>query len=219
MVEGEEGGSREAVTRGTQMRLSCTRCCQYAYESRELPLTSTNATCLSSSSESPLAPNRGRAVYRPYVSPFPAVHAGPRTMSVSDGDAGKGKGPGSETSSSPSATSLDVQTTSTCPMLRVPLAPDHVRPPVPSSRQIIATLFARFFILPTCIFYAVLTRSGVSFPAHESALLYVSLIVVNIYTAAGYTRWKHARSARRLGASLVPRVKGKWPGNVDVSCS
>ncbi|KAF8331895.1 cytochrome P450 monooxygenase CYP63 [Cantharellus anzutake] len=31
-----------------------------------------------------------------------------------------------------------------------------------------------------------------------------------------YTRFKHSREAAKLGAVLPPRMKGKWPGNVDI---
>ena len=31
-----------------------------------------------------------------------------------------------------------------------------------------------------------------------------------------FREWKHHREAKRLGARLVPRIRGRWPGNVDV---
>ena len=29
-------------------------------------------------------------------------------------------------------------------------------------------------------------------------------------------KWKETREARRMGARQIPRLKGKWPGNLDI---
>lgn len=45
-----------------------------------------------------------------------------------------------------------------------------------------------------------------------------SFIIIPIFTTARiwYLDVKHARHAAALGARFVPRVKGKWFGNLDV---
>jgi hypothetical protein len=54
--------------------------------------------------------------------------------------------------------------------------------------------------IPTAVFVAVWIFT---FPAY-------------LEVQATYTRSKHMREARKLGAELIPSVKGKWPGNVDI---
>lgn len=51
----------------------------------------------------------------------------------------------------------------------------------------------------------------------ESIGLYWALVATRIGTAIAYKQWDYERRAQALGAVTVPKVHGKWPGNVDVS--
>ncbi|KAI5983159.1 cytochrome P450 monooxygenase CYP63 [Pisolithus marmoratus] len=49
-----------------------------------------------------------------------------------------------------------------------------------------------------------------------SPLLYVSSIVLAAIARVQYTDMVQQREAKQLGARLIPRVVGRWPGNIDV---
>lgn len=49
-----------------------------------------------------------------------------------------------------------------------------------------------------------------SFPAHLLS------IVLAVIARVQYTEIVQRREAKQLGARLIPRVVGKWPGNIDV---
>ncbi|KAI6015338.1 cytochrome P450 monooxygenase CYP63 [Pisolithus orientalis] len=49
-----------------------------------------------------------------------------------------------------------------------------------------------------------------------SPLAYVSSIVFAAIARVQYTDMAQQREAKQLGARLIPRVVGKWPGNIDV---
>ncbi|KAF8331983.1 uncharacterized protein EI90DRAFT_2919015 [Cantharellus anzutake] len=42
------------------------------------------------------------------------------------------------------------------------------------------------------------------------------LVLVYLWTWDKYGQWKGRREAKKLGAVFIPRVKGKWPGNLDL---
>lgn len=47
--------------------------------------------------------------------------------------------------------------------------------------------------------------------------IYAALVLTEVWTMVGMRDFEHARRARAAGAQLVPKIKGRWPGNVDVS--
>ncbi|THH04268.1 hypothetical protein EW145_g5647 [Phellinidium pouzarii] len=73
----------------------------------------------------------------------------------------------------------------------------------------------RIFIFPTVVLfqachYARVRLGLLSVPAHVLAIVLWGLTRNIIYDV------KQAQEARRLGAKPVARIKGKWPGNVDI---
>ncbi|QRW11477.1 cytochrome P450 family protein [Ceratobasidium sp. AG-Ba] len=69
-------------------------------------------------------------------------------------------------------------------------------------RRALITTLARFIGLPTTLIYAALKLSQF----HSATWLQYILLV----SSTSY------REARRLGARPIPRIQGKWPGNIDV---
>ena len=49
-----------------------------------------------------------------------------------------------------------------------------------------------------------------------ATLVYLAFIPLWISLTSWYTIWKQDRRARQLGATPIPRAKGKWPGNIDI---
>lgn len=75
------------------------------------------------------------------------------------------------------------------------------------------------FLLPllfTLVEYRLLSLAQISLSPYLSWGLYpLTLLVWNTFRVQ-YDEWFHSREARRLGARLVPRVEGKWIGNLDL---
>ncbi|KAH9921357.1 cytochrome P450 monooxygenase CYP63 [Fomitopsis serialis] len=69
--------------------------------------------------------------------------------------------------------------------------------------------FALTYVLLTAVFGS----AGAGFVA---TLAYISSIPVWITVTSWYSVWKNDRRARQLGATPIPRAKGKWPGNLDI---
>ena len=73
----------------------------------------------------------------------------------------------------------------------------------------------RGFIVPSAVLSLVTSQTNIrlgcmTLPCHIFAVL--------LWTGARilYAEWMQPREARKLGAIPIPRVNGKWPGNVDV---
>jgi hypothetical protein len=49
-----------------------------------------------------------------------------------------------------------------------------------------------------------------------SLLLYVLSIPLCFILQVQMTEWKQRREAEKLGARMVPRIRGRWPGNLDI---
>ncbi|KAL6301016.1 cytochrome P450 [Sparassis latifolia] len=49
-----------------------------------------------------------------------------------------------------------------------------------------------------------------------AVVIYVLSPCVWISLKAWYTTWTNDRRARQLGARIIPRARGKWPGNIDI---
>ena len=67
---------------------------------------------------------------------------------------------------------------------------------------VVVSLSARF-CFPTLSWYAVLGLQLLSIPLWNQIRV-------------AYSDFTHARDAKRLGAEQVPRIIGKWPGNIDI---
>ncbi|KAH9927640.1 cytochrome P450 [Fomitopsis serialis] len=75
--------------------------------------------------------------------------------------------------------------------------------------------FVRIVVVPWATLFALLRTTEVrlgllAVPAH------VVFIVFWAYTRLQYADWMHRRDARRMGARPIPRVRGRWPGNLDI---
>jgi hypothetical protein len=78
-------------------------------------------------------------------------------------------------------------------------------------RRIIKDIFCAI-VLPPLITSALahLFRVRLSLPAYLLSILLTAIARVQ------YTQLVQRREAKQLGARLIPRVVGKWPGNIDV---
>ncbi|KDN35004.1 hypothetical protein RSAG8_11947, partial [Rhizoctonia solani AG-8 WAC10335] len=86
-------------------------------------------------------------------------------------------------------------------------------------RLVWLTSLARFIGYPACVLTAALRLAG---PKRlvDSSLLLGALYVISVPIFWGFRNTirdvMRAREAKRLGARIVPKVKGKWPGNIDL---
>jgi hypothetical protein len=88
---------------------------------------------------------------------------------------------------------------------------------IPDYRKRILISLAKAFIVPpllTTLALRLLPRLAVSLA------VYLPLILLSIPIAIGlrsqYTVWCQDREADRMGAKSITRVRGRWPGNLDV---
>lgn len=74
--------------------------------------------------------------------------------------------------------------------------------------------------LPSLVVHAALILLSHIFRWNLSAgiivLVWLFALPVYLQACSTYTRFTHVREARRLGARLVPRIHGRFPGNVDL---
>jgi hypothetical protein len=87
---------------------------------------------------------------------------------------------------------------------------------IPDYRKRILVSLAKAFIVPpllTTLALRLLCRS-------LSLFIYLPLLLLSIPVAIGlrsqYTLWCQDREAARMGAKVITRVRGRWPGNLDV---
>jgi hypothetical protein len=75
-----------------------------------------------------------------------------------------------------------------------------------------------YFILPIIIAIAALHLLKPTISLHP--LLQIPLVILSIPVTnvirVNYNDFFRRREARRLGAEMIPRVKTKWPGNIDL---
>jgi hypothetical protein len=55
-----------------------------------------------------------------------------------------------------------------------------------------------------------------SFSTSAFVAVWVFTLPVYVQARSAYTHYVHIREARKLGAELVPSIRGKWPGNLDI---
>lgn len=87
---------------------------------------------------------------------------------------------------------------------------------IPDYRKRILISLAKAFIVPpllTTLALRILCRSLPLF-------IYLPLLLLSIPIAIGlrsqYTLWSQDKEAARMGAKPITRVRGRWPGNLDV---
>ncbi|QRV82734.1 cytochrome P450 family protein [Ceratobasidium sp. AG-Ba] len=87
-------------------------------------------------------------------------------------------------------------------------------------RRALITTLARFIGLPTTLIYAALKLSQFHSATWLQYIfvgfLYVLSVPVFWSVRNVVHLWWQDREARRLGARPIPRIQGKWPGNIDV---
>jgi hypothetical protein len=74
----------------------------------------------------------------------------------------------------------------------------------------------RIFFLPSLLLFVILTLSETRLLSYLCFLLYPAFIILATCLRTLYADYVQAADARRLGARPIPRVKGKWPGNIDI---
>jgi ABC-type Fe3+-siderophore transport system permease subunit len=78
----------------------------------------------------------------------------------------------------------------------------------------------RFFGIPILLTYLVLRLSQCQSTSWPQSLLFGILYILSVplfWSVRNIIRLRlQDREARRLGARPIPRIKGKWPGNIDV---
>jgi len=70
-------------------------------------------------------------------------------------------------------------------------------------------------VLPPALFYLCLTSLNLKL-GWWSIAAYPLTIALAAFVRVQYSDLIQAREARQLGARQIPRVVGKWPGNIDV---
>jgi hypothetical protein len=80
--------------------------------------------------------------------------------------------------------------------------------------RFLASVF-RTCVLPAAVLAAALrvTDTHLGYLTVPSHILFISLL---FYLETLYANYVASREARRLGARPVPRIVGKWPGNIDI---
>ncbi|CCM02715.1 uncharacterized protein FIBRA_04822 [Fibroporia radiculosa] len=67
-----------------------------------------------------------------------------------------------------------------------------------------------------CLLLSALLRIFDRNPGLLTLPLHFLFLVASALSRNHYWDWVHAREATRLGAVQIPRVRGKWPGNIDI---
>lgn len=78
---------------------------------------------------------------------------------------------------------------------------------------------SKSFVPPLALHVSLRLLSDVfswTLPTSTFVAVWVFTLPVYIQARATYTHFMQSREARRLGAELVPQIKGKWPGNLDL---
>jgi hypothetical protein len=87
---------------------------------------------------------------------------------------------------------------------------------IPDYRKRILTSFAKALLVPPLSTILVLRLACRS----SSFWLYLFLVLLSVPISVGlrsyYTVWAQDREAARMGARPITRVRGRWPGNLDV---
>ncbi|RXW17143.1 hypothetical protein EST38_g8710 [Candolleomyces aberdarensis] len=94
-------------------------------------------------------------------------------------------------------------------MTTFPANPAHYR------LRLLADL-TKALVIPVVLLHLSLSWFDVSVPILYVPLLDVGFIIVCAVVRVQWREWTQSREARALNARQVPRVVGKWPGNIDV---
>ena len=94
-------------------------------------------------------------------------------------------------------------------MTTFPANPAHYR------LRLLADL-TKALVIPVVLLHLCLSRFNVFVPSLYIPLLDVGFIIVCAIIRVQWRDWTQNREARALSARQIPRVVGKWPGNIDV---
>lgn len=72
------------------------------------------------------------------------------------------------------------------------------------------------FVVPVAFLRISLWWLDVKRPLYQLIILYPAFIVIWRTVSAQWTQLQQSREARSLNARQIPRVVGKWPGNLDI---
>lgn len=99
----------------------------------------------------------------------------------------------------------------------MPLA-DLVRPSLINYRGLLLWQCANFLVPPLALARLVVSvlRSRIELHPLAKAALYIAAVPLIAALRIALADYRDAREAHRRGAALVPRVKGRLPGNIDV---
>lgn len=75
--------------------------------------------------------------------------------------------------------------------------------------------FVRILATPIALLYVSLRASNIPL-GWFTVPAYGTFIVLYAFASRGYHNWRNDREARRMGGRPIPKVKGKWPGNIDI---
>jgi hypothetical protein len=87
---------------------------------------------------------------------------------------------------------------------------------IPDYRKRILISLARAILVPPLVTYLAFRVAWRSLSPWLSFPLALLSIPVTICLRSYYTLWVQDREAARLGAQPITRVRGRWPGNLDV---
>lgn len=85
------------------------------------------------------------------------------------------------------------------------------------SRFLLRSIFETF-VLPVLIAHGFtrLAAKGIALSTSVTALVYILAIPLNELISSLLSSRRKSENRNRLGARSVPKVKGKWPGNIDI---
>ncbi|KAF8991946.1 cytochrome P450 monooxygenase CYP63 [Cyathus striatus] len=100
-------------------------------------------------------------------------------------------------------------------MARSPRPKTAFEKTIPDYRTRILVALFRAVILPPLVTLFALRALGTPFDEY-SVLLAVFSVPASVIARSWYSTWRHSQVAVSLGAQVIPRVQGKWPGNLDI---
>lgn len=83
-------------------------------------------------------------------------------------------------------------------------------------RKRILVSLAKALFIPPFLCVLVFLAFNLPFNALFFSTTFISIPLVT-FLKAWLGIWQHNRAAAQLGARTIPRVKGKWPGNLDIA--
>lgn len=86
---------------------------------------------------------------------------------------------------------------------------------IPDYRKRILVALFKGLVLPPFVTFLLVRLYAGSSPFISIASI-ISSIPLTLTIRSRYDLWAQERGAARMGARPIPRVQGKWPGNIDV---